>query len=160
MLSAWLLGQLALAGPRCVERETLVLLDRVAQEREAHLREEPARLVDLFASDMVMIDEGAVRPVEREQALQRFANYFGRVEFLAWDDLAPPRVSMSRDCTLATVVVEKDVQTRFLDDKGTPMLEHTRFAWLETWARREGTWKIIAVASTRLELPTQERGDR
>ena len=122
----------------------------VAKERMAHLSYD-ADLVSLLSKDFTSIDAGQVSRPTRMESRARFKRYFDAVVFRAWDDIAPPQITISNDGTMATVIVTKLV--RLVDraksnDPGAPVSE-TRFAWLETWRREGAEWKLLQVASTR-----------
>ena len=59
-----------------------------------------------------------------------------------------PVIELSRDGTLATVLVHKLVHLRFLGADGTPEEEMTIFAWAETWRRTHSRWELAMVIST------------
>jgi hypothetical protein len=100
-----------------------------------------------MAPDMVSVSAGEVTHVTREAARERFGQYFGRVDFLAWDDLEAPVVTFSYDHTMATVLVQKVVRIRPVGRVDAPVNE-TRFAWLEVWRRTGDRWEMTANVST------------
>ena len=65
-----------------------------------------------------------------------------------WDDLAPPHIRVSPDGQMAYVVVQKSVRLTAPDSAGVPEAEHTIFAWVEFYEKRNGRWTLTAVAST------------
>lgn len=152
LVSFLLAGALAGCASARMARTRAEVLRFHALERRAHLERKPAALVALIADDFVQVLNGEVsRPTHAEQ-LERFGRYFGAVEFLAWDDLEPPRVNLSADGTLAVVTVRKQVTTVPAGAGEDAATETTVFAWSETLARRGGTWRIVEVTSTRKEL--------
>ena len=154
------LGMLAVApapavAPAASSRPDLAALEareevagRHALEREAHLDRNVDLLVSLFADDFVMVDEGEVTKPSRAQNRARFDSYFKAVRFKKWDDLAPPSIRVSKDGTLASVLVKKEVVLTLVDAPEVKE-ERTVFAWMETWEKREGRWLLVAVCSTR-----------
>jgi ketosteroid isomerase-like protein len=130
----------------------LLLLQR--EQREAHLTGDADRLVDLFADDFVTVQDGSMTRPSRAKSRQRFQRYFDRVQFLAWEDLAPPVIEVADDASLATALVHKRVQLRYLDDAGLISEEEAVFAWHETWRRRDGGWELAVVVSTQAESTT------
>ena len=143
------------AKPAPTDVAALELRDEVAQrhglEREAHMDRNVDLLLSLFADDFVMIDGGEVKRPTRKENRARFEAYFKSVRFRKWDDLGAPAIRMSRDGTLATVIVRKEVVLTLdgapEDDPG----ERAVFAWMETWERRDGRFMLVAVCSTREE---------
>lgn len=130
---------------REAERRALLALQEI--ERRAHLEKDPGLLVSLFADDFASVADGRVAMSSRNEQRERFAAYLGAVEFLEWDDVEPPVVRISDDGTLAWVRVVKSVRLVPVDD---PEAEpaHTVFAWLETWEKRDGEWRLTSVTST------------
>jgi len=132
------------------DRRELLRLHEV--EKTAHLGKNAELLVSLFADDFASMDGGEIRSPTPGEHLERFSRYFDSVEFLAWEDITPPKIRISEDGTLAHVIVHKRVR---LHPVGNPADEtHTVFAWLETWEKRDGEWKLTTVAST--ERPGEE----
>ncbi|MEO5938243.1 MAG: nuclear transport factor 2 family protein [Sphingomonas sp.] len=118
--------------------------------RTAHLSGNAELLVSAFADDFTSVDKGRVANPSRNDSLARFRAYFAAVSFRAWDDLAPPVVTLSDDATLATVLVRKRVSVVPKAQAGNPnaKVSETRFAWLEIWRKRGGEWRLTAVVST------------
>lgn len=153
LLASFLLaGVLAGCAGARMDRARAEVLRFHAAERRAHLERKPAALTALIADDFVQVQTGEVSRPTRAEQLERFGKYFGLVEFLAWDDLEPPRVILSADATLAVVTVRKQVTLVPLGAGEDAVPETTVFAWSETLARRGGTWRIVEVTSTRKEL--------
>ena len=126
---------------------------RHALEREAHMDRNVDLLLSLHADDFVIVDNGQVLRPTRAEHRARFDAYFRSVKFRKWDDLAPPAIRVSRDGTLATVLVRKEV---VLVPAGAPAgapEERAVFAWLETWEKREGRWMLVTLCSTRAPSP-------
>lgn len=136
---------LVLTGQEPATRDDLAAL--VAQAREAHLNRDAALMVSVFADDMIAISGGEVRRASRDAGRERFEAYFGRVDFMAWDDLEPPIITLSDDGSMATVMVRKLVRVRPRGQVDAPVSE-TRFAWLEVWRRVNGRWEMTANVST------------
>lgn len=119
------------------------------RQREAHFNGDAEQMVSLFADDFVSVQDGDISRPGREASRERFERYFARVSFVAWDDIVEPAVEVSRDGTLATVLVHKRVHITYRDDEGRPAEEITIFAWAETWRRRSDRWELAMVISTR-----------
>ena len=83
-----------------------------------------------------------------EESRKQFQAYFDASTFLAWDDLEPPVIGLSDDGTLAYVVAHKRVAVKPKDAGDETPPEETIFAWLETWRKVDGAWKLEALAST------------
>lgn len=117
-------------------------------QREAHLSKRAALLTSVFADTFRNVARGRVTAPSRAESTSRLQAYFDRSTFQAWDDLAPPIIRIARDGSMAYVIVQKRVRLTAPDSIGTPVPEHTEFAWLETYEKLDGRWLLTTVAST------------
>jgi len=131
-------------------RERAELLRLQEQARRAHLTYDADLLVSAQTDDFLSISAGQVNRTTRDQARQMFARYFASVRFVAWDDIAPPRIDVSADGSLATVIVEKFVHltARSAPAGAAPQEVKRRYAWMETWRKEAAGWRMTALAST------------
>jgi len=156
------LGMLAIApapavAPAASSRPDLAALQaredveaRHALEREAHMERNVDLLMSLMSEDFVLVDGGEVQRPSRAQNEERFRTYFKAVRFRKWDDLAPPSIRVSKDGSLATVLVRKEVVLVSADVPAAEAKEERAvFAWMETWEKRSGRWLLVALCSTR-----------
>lgn len=139
----------ALPGPGCrsldLEADRAELLRLHEEEREAHIGKDAALLVGQFADDFVQLNRGKIDRSSREAIRARLQSYFDASRFLAWDDVEPPEIRVSKDGTMAWKIVHKVV--RIAGEPGAAPSE-TVFAWLATYEKRDGRWRLTAVAST------------
>jgi ketosteroid isomerase-like protein len=126
---------------------------RHALEREAHMDRNVDLLLSLMGDDFVLVDGGQVQRPTRAETRARFDAYFKAVKFRKWDDLAPPSIRVSRDGTLASVLVRKEVVLVPADAADDAKPVRTVFAWMETWEKRDGRWMLVALCSTREATP-------
>lgn len=125
-------------------------LSELQQTRElhyqAHINRDAQLLVDTFADDFRLIQDGRVLQPDRQASIEQFQTYFDSVTFRAWDDLEEPVIHISADGRTAHVIIVKHVHIvpRAGDGDG----QETLYAWMETWQQRGGVWKITALAST------------
>jgi ketosteroid isomerase-like protein len=124
------------------------LLQLHEQQRTAHFNRDAKLLVSKFADDFINISAGKITRPAREQSLNRFQAYFDRSTFLEWDDISPPVVKVSKDASMAYVIVHKRVRLKAADDKGVPQEVTTVFAWMETYEKQSAKWVLTAIAST------------
>ena len=129
-----------------LEAERRELLRLAAEARAAHLAYDPAPLLRAHAEGFVSVSNGKVSKPTKEESLRMFAGYFESVRFEAWDDLAPPVVTLSDDGTLATMLIQKRVRVR--PKSGTGAGSETDWAWLETWRKQGGRWRMQTIVST------------
>lgn len=128
------------------ERESLMRLQQ--QQQEAHLTYDAELFVDMFYDPILQLRGGTIYERDRATNLARVQRYFDNVQFQAWEDIEPPRIRISADGSMAYIIVHKRVELTFEDEDGITQREHTIFAWLETWEKIEGIWKLMAAAST------------
>lgn len=118
------------------------------QQQEAHLTGNAALLVSVFAEDFMNIDSGMINTPTKKQASARFQSYFDRVEFITWDNIEEPVIKISKDGSMAYVIVQKFVHLKIPQSDGSEVESKTNFAWMEVWEKIEGTWKMKAISST------------
>jgi hypothetical protein len=119
------------------------------QGREAHFSRNADLLVSAASDEFISVDSGEVTRPDRTSSRARFQAYFDAVEFIEWDDLEPPVIRISRDGSMAYVIVRKRVRLKVLAQNGRE--ETSIFAWMETWEKEDGAWKRKAIASTNAE---------
>lgn len=129
------------------EAERRALLELQRTERRAHLEKDPDLLVSLFADDFLGVAAGEVTRSSRDEQRDRFAGYLEAVDFLEWEDVEPPVVRVSGDGSMGWALVRKRVRVVPVDEPDAEP-RHTVFAWLETWEKRAGEWKLTSVTST------------
>jgi hypothetical protein len=136
--------------------EDLTELLRLHKEHQtAHLTYNAELFVESFAENLVTVQRGEAVTRNKAENLKRIKSYFGSFKFSEWEDVKPPVIKISKDGTLATIIVEKLVKGTYETEKGETITDVTEFAWLEVWEKIDGKWKIITVASTR--KPTDDK---
>lgn len=158
------------ATARAGERAALFALHE--RQRAVHVGRDAEGFVALLADDFVSVQNGRIQRSTPEENLARFKRYFAAVEFLEWDDIAPPVITLSPDGTLATMAVHKRVTvvpTGVSSSTSASATTHpgqaslqshphaqagtTLFAWIATAEKQDGVWRITQVASTRDPAP-------
>ena len=147
VIAALALASMASAAAAAdLEAERRELLRLAAEARAAHLAYDPAPLLRAHGDGFVSVSNGKVSKPTREESLRMFTGYFESVRFETWDDLAPPLVTLSDDGTLATMLIQKRV--RILPKSGAGAGSETDWAWLETWRKHDGQWRLQTIVST------------
>ncbi len=124
------------------------LMEAHEQARTAHFNKDARMMVSGLADDHINVTAGKINRPTKEQNLKSFQNYFGRVEFLEWDDVVPPVIRVSKDATMAYVIVQKRVRIKTNNEQGQPIEESTVYAWVELHEKQNGKWILKAIAST------------
>ncbi len=132
--------------PRVADLAELMRLHE--QQKTAHLTYNAELFVEMFAENLTQLQRGNISTRTKAENLARFKNYFSNFKFIEWENLKPPVVKISKDGTMATIIVQKRVRGTYKNDKGEEILDQTDFAWLEVWEKIDGKWKLITVAST------------
>jgi hypothetical protein len=127
------------------ERE---LLEAHKQARAAHFARDAKLLVAGFADDFSEVRNGNIRKPTRDESLTRFQRYLSQSTFLEWEDISPPVIKVSDDATMAYSLVHKKVRLLSPDENGKQVEETEVFAWMATYRKLKGEWKLTAMAST------------
>ncbi|HNB58175.1 MAG TPA: hypothetical protein PKV06_14470 [bacterium] len=132
-----------------LEAEKTELLRLHEAQRRAHFDRNVDPMTEGHVPQRIQISGGELSYTTPEQTRARFERYFGRVEFLRWDDTIEPIIVVSDDATLANTFVQKLVVVSYQDERGAKQLDTTRFAWTTTYRKINDQWQMIAVTSTR-----------
>ncbi len=133
--------------PRVKDLSKLLRLHK--QHQTAHLTYNAELFVETFVENLVTVQRGAVISRNKDENRKRLKSYFDSFKFKKWEDVKPPVIKISKDGTLATIIVEKIVEGTYKNENGETVESVTEFAWLEVWEKIDGKWKVTTVASTR-----------
>ena len=136
----------ASSGSRAADQAELLTLHE--EQRTAHLEKRADLLVASQADSLISISRGNVSVTDSAAVRAMFQSYFDQVEFHAWDDAAPPIVRISPDGQMAYVIVQKRVHLSPADSTKSGETERTMYAWLAVYEKRDGNWRMTAIAST------------
>jgi hypothetical protein len=118
------------------------------QHKTAHLTNNVDLFVGTFADEITQIQNGMVVAITKDKSRERFEKYFANFKFEEWSDINPPKITISKDGTMAAKTVEKRVRGTYKYPDGTVEADDTTFAWLEVWRKIGGKWKVTMIAST------------
>jgi hypothetical protein len=130
------------------QKETQVITALLQQERKAHFEKNVDLFLSEFADNMISVNKGKVSVATEAENRERIAEYFGRVEFVKWDDVAVPVIRFSDDGSLCYAIVEKQVILSLPDSLGRRILDTTDFAWASIYRKQDGGWKVECNVST------------
>lgn len=133
---------------KAAETEKILALHH--QQRDVHFNKQADEFTDMLSENFISVNRGMITTPSKEENLERFSNYFNAVEFIKWDDLAPPIIRFSDDGSLAYTVVEKEVIVAY-DMNEQTIQDTTLFAWIAIYKKYGNEWKIDGVASTNVE---------
>lgn len=132
--------------PRVTDTAEILRLHEL--QKKAHLTYDAELLLSNSQQTLVSVQRGDVITRTRDEDLARFGAYFSSFKFIEWEDIAPPKITISKDGSLATKIVRKRVRGISKDAAGTETQEHTIFAWLEVLEKINGQWRLTTIAST------------
>ncbi len=133
-------------APADIERDRELLLLSNENQKMAHMQNNPDLLLADMADTVVTVQRGGIRIEAKSDMYERWQNYFASVKYLAWDDLEPPQIEVSKDGSLASVSVRKITIASFENEP----IDTTYFAWTSSYKKINGVWKIYKVTSTRV----------
>ena len=142
-------------GFRCamtspVQSEAVNELLRIHYDaRAAHFGHDAKKIYADFSDDFVSVDAGQVKMPDRDAGMKRMQAYFDASTFIEWDDITPPIIRISDDASMAYVVNHKKVRLLAKDTSGKMQEEVEVFAWVSSFRKVDGRWKLTMVASTR-----------
>lgn len=129
-----------------LDAEKKAILALHYEQQKAHLEKNVALLLGDSTADYIEVNRGRVKKPAYSENFKRFTAYFESVDFITWEDIAPPVISISDDATMATAVVEKMVVTRARS--GDRKLDTAHYAWLAVFKKRNGKWQLHRMGST------------
>lgn len=104
-------------------------------------------LVSQIADSMISVQDGAISKASNEDIKQMFANYFSQVTYRKWDNIDAPVIHISDDTSLASVTVNKIVETKRVNTPDSTY-SSTTFAWTTMYRKEKGEWRIYSITST------------
>jgi hypothetical protein len=134
--------------PADLARDEKEIRSILQQERKAHFDRNTDLFVSEFADSMISVNKGIVTKAGKEENKKRIGKYFGRVEFIKWDDVAKPQIRFSNDGSLAYAIVQKQVILSYPDSLGKKIIDTTDYAWVSIYRKENGIWKVETNVST------------
>ena len=134
------------------QKDLVILAKYHQQEQTAHLTKNVALFVEIMSDTVTHVQKGAVKKLTKQQMQERFSQYFSMVEFIKWEDTAPPVYYIADDGSMASVLVQKRVELKVKSDS-TGAIEKTDFAWTELWRKERGQWRMHTNISTEKTIP-------
>jgi hypothetical protein len=120
----------------------------LANERKAHFDRDVELFVKEFSDNMLSVNKGNIKYTPPDTMRKSIGKYFGTVQFIKWDDTAPPVIRFSDDRSLAYALVKKEVIVSYPDQSGKVITDTTHYAWASVYRKEKGEWKMEANIST------------
>jgi hypothetical protein len=135
--------------PVDLEKERAELLKIHEEMLQAHLNRDVEWFVRDMAEEQISVQDGEVQMTTPAETRRMFSDYLGRTRFSEYRDLKPPIVHVSKDGTLASVIVQVSVSGRQRNDEGAEEPLRIVASWLTLYEKRAGKWIRVAIVSTR-----------
>lgn len=120
----------------------------LATERTAHFNRDVELFVKEFSDSMISVNKGTIKATPPDTMRKSIGRYFDAVQFVKWDDMAPPVIRFSNDGSLAYALVQKEVIVNYPGSSGLLVYDTTHYAWVSVYRKQEGSWKVEANIST------------
>jgi hypothetical protein len=143
---------LVFAEPNDLEKEKAELLRLHKTEREAHFKTDVELLLSHQAEDFVSVNNGKIRTEKKQQSREFFQKYFENAKYFEWDDMEPPIIRISKDASMAWVIVRVKVRRTQKDAAGTEDETKFIYAGIMTYEKQNNKWMAISNVSTFEEL--------
>ena len=117
-------------------------------ERKAHFDKDIDAFISNFADTVISVYDGEVTKNTPADNKARFGPYFKSVEFIKWDDTAPPIIDISDDGKLAYAVLKKTIVLTYPDTLGNPLIDSANYSWVSIYRKFDDKWKVVCNAST------------
>ncbi|HEX6880949.1 MAG TPA: nuclear transport factor 2 family protein [Terriglobales bacterium] len=114
--------------------------------REAHLKGDAVLLTSDLASEIMDVGRGQFQKQTREQVREHFSTYFRQAKYASFEDLAAPSIHISADGSSAWMAVQVRAKITMNEPGKTPEQVDFQSAWLSTFEKQNGQWKMTAIA--------------
>ena len=134
--------------PVDMEKEKAELLKVHQTDREAHFKTDVEMLLRHSADEFISVANGRIDKTTRRAVKEFFEGYFKNANYYEWDDLEPPIIRISKDASMAWMIVRTKVRRTQKDDKGAEREQKFVYAGIMTYEKQDGRWVRIANVST------------
>jgi hypothetical protein len=118
--------------------------------RQAHLHGNAQLFTKQMSDTIATIQDGKVFINSKEATYDRFEAYFQTVSYRRWDDVGQPRIDLSEDGKMATLITQKIID--IASNRESEELEFTtsQWAWMSAFKKEDGEWLLYAISSGRV----------
>jgi hypothetical protein len=131
-----------------LEKEKAELLKVHRADREAHFRTDVALLLERTQDEFIYVGEGKIHRSKKSDDRKQFEEYFRDARYYEWDDLEPPIIRISKDASMAWMIVRIRVRRTQKDASGTERESKFVYAGIMTYEKQNGKWMRVANVST------------
>ncbi len=115
---------------------------------QAHLDRDADAWTALEADTMFVGSRGRLFRAARADRLEGRRAYLAATRFSVYRDLQPPLVRVAGDRSIGWLAAEVEIAGLQRRQDGGEDSLHTFFAWIETYERRNGRWRMTGNVST------------
>lgn len=119
---------------------------------QAHIDGDVDAWMAVEADTVFQASNGDVRWLSRADRRPGREAYLTRATFDVYRDVSPPVVRVSTDGSMGWVLAEVEISGWMARDDGAIEDFATRYAWIETWEKRQGEWKMTGNISNSRDL--------
>jgi hypothetical protein len=131
-----------------LEKEKAELLRLHRSDREAHFKTDVDALQQRSPEETISVSEGKVRRTSKTDRRKFFSDYFRGAKYYEWDDLEEPILRISKDASMAWMIVRVKVRRVQKDAAGREHEEKFIYAGIMTYEKVNGKWMRVANVST------------
>ena len=125
----------------------------LADGRRAHYAADAELLASGLDDTLHSLDAGVSTAQPRDSVRAMFSGYFAGAAYRAWENVEPPRIALSDDGSLATVLQVVCVDREEPDSAGDRRRRVFVSAYGSSHRWRDGRWRMTTVVSTFLPDP-------
>jgi len=123
------------------------LLSIHAADRRAHFETSAKQLMEHGSDEFISVSHGKIQRTTRAENLKFFEEYFKGAKYYEWDDLEPPIVRVSKDASMAWMIVRTRVR-RETQRGGQATQQSFVYAGIMAYEKQDGRWARVANVST------------
>ncbi len=131
-----------------VEAEAQKLLAVHESFKAAHLRSDPAAVLQRLADDYVRVSRGEIEHPDPDSMAVGMRSYLESTRFTQYRDLREPIVKVSADGTLGWIIVQLRAEGTQTDASGKERSLDFVCAWISLFEKQGGEWVNIGDVST------------
>jgi hypothetical protein len=131
-----------------LKKEEKNLLEIHNKTRQAHLELNAELMVSNFADQVFRVASGAISQSSKEEYRQNYMEYFSSSTYHEMDDLEPPVIRISKDASMAWMIVRTQVRFTYQDETGKEAEQAFIYAGIVTYEKQDGEWLRTANVAT------------
>ena len=115
---------------------------------KAHLQKDVGFFVQDISKDYMSVSGGEIRKPTEEEIRSRFSSYLNNTTFTEYRDLREPIIGLSKDGSLAWMIVEVKVAGKRKMEDGLELDLNFICAWITLFERQGNRWLRLGEVSS------------